>query len=100
MTDTEPDKLIAIVCFLSLSPLFLNLDPRVENTWKREKWTISKKIECNEIEFWSWFLIVGKADLIVGKADLIVGKAKKLGALGFKKLKKKDFWHVFHFYAM
>ena len=38
MTDTEPDKLIAIVCFLSY-PLSLNLDPRVENTWKREKWT-------------------------------------------------------------
>ena len=34
-------------------------------------------------------LIVGKADLILGKADLIVGKAKKLGALGFKNLKKK-----------
>ena len=30
-----------------------------------------------------------EGDLIVGKADLIVGKAKKLGALGFKKLKKK-----------
>ena len=36
-------------------------------------------------------LTVRKADLIVVKADLIVGKAKKLGALGFKKLKKKDF---------
>ena len=76
MTDTEPDKLIAIVCFLSLSPLFLNLDPRVENTWKREKWTISKKMNVMKLNF--------EGDLTVGKADLIVGKAKKLGALGFK----------------
>ena len=51
MTDTEPDKLIAIVCFLSLSPLFLNLDPRVENTWKREKWTISKKLNVMKLNF-------------------------------------------------